>query len=179
MSRKIPKLKEDHILAEMGLPNRKLLASEVSDRFSRSIASEMLKQKQPHDYNEDSVIDRIDQSREFTEMMAEHLVSYKKLKYHKDIDGKLKALANSCPDILATALFTGNQAEKLKAVKEILDRVQGKPIERTMNLNMAVENKTEAEIDNELKRLEQKFRREEGVSETVVVEGSEARGNKG
>lgn len=127
---------------------------------------------------QDDMADKLDSAREYAMMLEEHLVSYKKLRKHKDIDTKLKAIAQMCPDVYLTVLATGDAGERLKAANSVMDRVQGKPIERTMNMNMIVENKTEAEIDNELKRLAAKLNgsgAEEGSVEIAPSEGTDPR----
>ena len=144
---------------------------------SSYVAQNMLKEKPEYDRNEDILLDRIDDKQLLAEMMTEFLPVFKKIRSMRNLDDQLSAIARMAPYVLAKNMLFGNSSEAGKAAGDVLNRVQGKPIERVMTMTMQVENMSAAEIDNELKRLDAKLGDQEAETQAPVDERAVVGGN--
>ena len=66
-------------------------------------------------------------------------------------------LAHSCPDaakrLVMEMHFGKTSADRTRAAESIINRVQGKPVDRVMNINMNASEMTDNEVDNTIKEL--------------------------
>ena len=142
------------------------------------VAQNLLKEKPSYDSNENKLLDMIDDKKLLAEMLTEFLPVFRKIKSMRNLDEQLAAISRMAPYILAKTMMFGSSAESRGAANDVLNRVQGKPIERQMSMTMQVNSMTEAEIDNELRRLESKFV-EEAKTGTSSGEGKALGGDEG
>lgn len=175
-------------LAKMGLPEAGKISGEKAASMATRYVAENLyanRNKPSHDLNEDLLVEMIDDKRMLAEILEEYLPIFKKIRSMRDPDEQLKALVKFAPMVLGRNLLFGDHSESRQAAKDILDRVQGRPIERQMTMNVNVNTLTETEVDNELSRLLTKFnpgspQGPAGRRETdVVIPPEEERGDLG
>lgn len=131
---------------------------------------------------EDKMIQMLDDKQVLGELLEEVLPIYKRTKKMKNADEILSAYQGVAARSLVRPMFFGSHKEVRQSAKEVLDRVLGKPIERQMRLTANVDAMSEAEIDNELRRLKAAGidgGYEEAEVEVIVEERTDIAGDHG
>ena len=74
-----------------------------------------------------------------------------RLGHLRNADDILHEFSSDAARLLVAEMFTGSKAERLKAIQQVLDRTMGRPVERTITMN--VKEMKDGELDNKIKDL--------------------------
>lgn len=109
---------------------------------------------------EDGMVEALDEKALLIEMMRELLPVFKKTRELRDADDILRTWAPAAAKVLVKNTLFGDERAQNSAAKEILDRVNGRAVERQVSLNADLGSLKDPEVDRELGRIFHKLGRD-------------------
>ena len=77
----------------------------------------------------------------------------KRLRGIVGLDEKMAEIAKVAPEAFLRCMLYGNASEARAAAKDVLDRVQGRPVERVVSVSMNYSQASLTEVNNELRQF--------------------------
>lgn len=164
----------------MGLQEEPVAPYHAAKMATGYVSENLLRTKPSHTLETDKAVEMIDDKRILGELIEEMLPVFRKMKHLDSIDDMMNASSKFAAMVLYKTMMFGDTKEARAAANDILNRSQGKPIERQMSVSMNMNTLSMTEVDNEIKRVLAKFNtgRPKEIVEITSGEGEDMGGDE-